>query len=147
MNKYKKAKYFKIYELVGKNVYNKYGEDAWKFIDAKLIDNIDWLREKLNRKITANTYYWGGRFNQRGLRHNLSAITIKKTLKKLIYLSAHILGKALDFDVEGMTAKQVRDFIKKHQKELPHPCRLEEGVTWVHMDVIDTGIKVYIFKP
>lgn len=143
----KKAKHFKIYELVGKRVYSKYGESAWKFIDPKLIDNIDWLRDSLNKKITANTWFWGGRFSQRGLRHNLSAITVKKTLKKSIYLSAHIFGKALDFDVEGMTAKEVRNYIIKHKKELPHPCRLEDGVSWVHMDVIDTGKKVYVFKP
>lgn len=55
--------------------------------------------------------------------------------KTSVYLSAHILGKAGDFDVAGMTAEEARQAIKNNANLLPYPVRLEKGVSWLHMDV------------
>lgn len=145
----KKAKHFEIYELVGATVYDKYGEQAWRFLDPRLIDNIDWVRENLG-KTTVNTWYWGGRFDERGLRDNTQPIFKGKTQRGQLYLSGHVLGMAADFDIEGMTAQQVREWIIAHKDELPHPVRFEwkmngKYITWVHMDVEDMGVKIYKF--
>lgn len=68
--------------------------------------------------------------------------------KKNVYLSAHVLGKAGDFTVRGMTALEARELIKKHADLLPCKIRLEGGVSWLHFDVLPQyGItqKVYEF--
>lgn len=142
-----KAKHFELYELVSKQVYDKYGATAWQFFDPRLIENLDWIRETINKPITINDWFWGGNFDERGLRCNMDEMMVAKTNKKLIYCSPHPLGQGADFDVEGMLAKNVRTWLVTNQNELPHPIRLENGVNWVHMDVRNTGKKIYIFNP
>ena len=69
--------------------------------------------------------------------------------KKVNYLSAHVRGKAGDFTCKGMTAAQARGVILAYQDLLPCNIRLEDDVTWLHMDVLPQyGIedKVYLFK-
>jgi len=147
---YKRAKiYFSIEELVSKKVFKKYGERSWKFLDPELLHTMVVIREGLGKKITVNTWKWGGRFSQRGLRSNLDSIFMGKFRKGRMYLSAHVLGKGIDFDVEGMSATEVRMWLKGVAKELPYKIRLEDGVNWCHLDVIweAHNPKVYIFKP
>ena len=60
-----------------------------------------------------------------------------------------MLGKAADFTVKGMTAEEARRRIKANAHLLPHPLRMEAGVSWLHVDVLPQyGIntKVYEFK-
>lgn len=142
-----KCNHFGIYELVSPRVYNKYGETAWSFFDPRLLITLDWMREKLGKPITINNWYWGGEFTQRGLRCNMDPMMVRLTQRGKIYCSPHPFGQGADLDVEGMTADQVRSWLIEHQKELPYPIRLEEGVNWVHIDVRDFGVKVYLFKP
>jgi hypothetical protein len=69
--------------------------------------------------------------------------------KYKIYLSGHVLGMAVDFDVKGMKAKDVRLWLIEHKSELPYKIRLEKNVNWVHLDVEDEpdNNKVYLFNP
>ena len=57
-------------------------------------------------------------------------------------LSLHISGNALDFDVKGMSANAVRNYIIENQARFPYIKRLEKDVNWVHMDSLDTGKNV-----
>lgn len=142
-----KCKHFILAELVCKHVYYKYGQTAWQFLDPRLLITLDWIREKLERKITVNNWIWGGDFTQRGLRCNLCALVKSKTEKGKIYLSPHPLGQGADFDVEGMTAGEVRAWLIENQEELPYPIRIESMVSWIHLDVRDTGNQIYVFAP
>ena len=139
-------KYFKIQELVCKHVYEKWGDKAWQFLDEKLLANLEWIRERLGKPIVINNWAQGGQFSQRGLRCNTCQLVIEKTDLRKVYLSQHIFGKAVDFDVVGMTAEDVRRWIMAHSSELPYPIRMEDGVNWVHMDTMATGkTKVQVF--
>jgi len=140
-----KAKYFKLHELVCKHIYDKYSEKAWQFLDPRLIITIDWIREYIDKPIYINNYYWNGNQTQSGIRCNICNLVKSKTDKGQVYMSAHIEGQAVDFSVKGMTAEAVRNWLVV--QELPYPIRLEAGVTWVHLDVRNTGQKVYIFNP
>jgi uncharacterized protein YcbK (DUF882 family) len=71
---------------------------------------------------------------------------LKNTNKGTIYVSPHITGEADDYDVQGMHAEEVRQWLIKNQSKLPYPIRLEAGVTWVHMDCRDAGEKVFLFN-
>lgn len=139
-------KYFKIQELVCKHVYEKWGEKAWQFLDDKLLANLEWIRERLGKPIVINNWAQGGQFSQRGLRCNCCILCIEKTDLRKVYLSQHIFGKAVDFDVVGMSAEEVRRWIMSHASELPYPIRMEDRVNWVHLDTMDSGkTKVQIF--
>ena len=50
-------------------------------------------------------------------------------------------GTAVDFDVQGMSAEEVRKWIERNKVLLPYPIRLEEGVNWVHLDMRNDGSK------
>jgi len=146
MNKIKE--YFCIEELVDKEVYNKYGDVAWKFIDEMLIECILVIREELGKPMTINNWKWGGQFSQRGLRHNMSPMVQKKTR---MYLSAHMFGKAVDFDVEGMTAVEVREWIVANADKFPCKIRLERNmkgkpISWVHLDIMSDPSKDKVYQ-
>ena len=129
-----KSKYFRIGELVSKNVYKKYGERAWSFISDDLIKTIDSIREHFNRPIIVNNWLYGGTLEQRGLRANKDQIVKEK---KDYYLSQHCLGNAVDFNVKGMSAKDVYDDILKNKHKFPYLKRIEhieKTPTWIHID-------------
>jgi len=64
---------------------------------------------------------------------------VEKTNAGKIYLSAHTTGEAGDFDIAGMTAERARHIIIDNIDKLPYPIRMEDGVTWLHLDVYDSG--------
>ena len=70
---------------------------------------------------------------QRWLRCNLCPIVANK---QSLYLSAHILGKAGDFTVRGLTAEEARNKIIQNAYLLPYPIRMEKNVTWLHIDTL-----------
>jgi len=142
-----RPQFFYLTELVCPKVYHKFGDRAWMFIDEKAMITLDWIRRTLNKPITVNNWWDDGDYDERGLRCNQCSIVRAKSNKGEIYLSAHVLGKAFDFDVEGMTAAEVRVWLAAHKNEVPYNIRLENHIDWVHMDTFDMGVKIYIFNP
>jgi hypothetical protein len=145
-------KYFCIEEFVSPEVFNKYGETSWQFICPRLLRTILLVRTNLDKPMTINNWKWNGSFTQRGLRENTSNIVSSKTNAGKMYLSAHTMGKAVDFDVKGMEAEEVRMWLKEHAEELPYHIRLEHNmkgkpISWVHLDVFfnPNNPKVYLF--
>lgn len=135
-------RFFDIDELVCKHTLAKWGDKAWQFLATDYLHALLIIRRDiLQRPMYCNGY---GMF-QRGLRCNMCPIVKEKDA---VYLSSHILGKAGDFTVEGMTAKEARALIKANAHLLPCNIRMEGGVTWLHIDTLpQTGVtdKVYIF--
>ena len=125
---------FDIRELVCPHCYNKFKENAWQFISTELLSVLYTLRYVIfNKPIIVNTYHKEGRFSQRGLRCNKCNLVKNKTD---IYLSAHCLGKALDFSVDGVTSEDTRNTIIQNINEFEYPIRLEKDTDgWVHIDV------------
>lgn len=140
--------FFHLTEFVCKDVYEKYGDMAWLFLDEKIVVTIDQIRRMLNKPITINNWYEGGQFSQRGLRCNTCSLIKEKTLKNQLYLSAHVLGMAVDFNVHGMTDGEVAVWIAYNKDKLPYNMRLErDTVGWTHLDVFDNGNKLTFFNP
>lgn len=135
-------KNFELKELVCPHVLNQYGDKAWQFLSTELLSTINVLRNKvINRPMIINN---GTTFTQRGLRCNICELVKSKTKP---YMSAHCLGKAIDFHCTDITPEECRQLIKKNINEFEYPIRLEEGVNWVHVDcyTLDSDIKLTTF--
>lgn len=145
--------YFDVQELVTPWAYKKFKSRGDYFFlsrfDPRLLATILFIRETTGRKMTINNYKWGGDFDERGVRDNLAPIVKARTSA---YWSAHVFAMAVDFDLEGMTAEEVREWLVEHSEELPFKIRLEHtlngvSISWVHLDVVDDPRlgKVYLF--
>ena len=133
---------FQLKELVCPHCVKTYGDKAWQFLSTELLSTIYILRNEVVKKLmVVNT---GTTFTQRGLRCNICELVKGKTTP---YMSAHCLGKAIDFHVNGMSAEEVRQLIKANIDKFEYPIRLEEDVTWVHVDVytLDSDKKLVTF--
>ena len=142
--------YFKIQELVCPHVHAKYGEQAWRFFDTEFLHTLFVVRHDiLRRPMVCNNYHEGGGFSQRGLRCNLCQIVRDYTNKNQVSTLPHVVGAGGDFSIAGMTAQQARTAIAASAAALPCPIRMEDEVTWLHLDTLDTmtGRKVTLFKP
>jgi len=138
--------YFKLEEIVCPHVYNTYGEAAWSFFDPRLIETLEKIRERINRPIMINNWKEGGQYSQRGFRCIKCELVQDAIRDGRLYVSPHMTGQGVDFDVQGMVAEEVRQWIIKNQNILPWPVRMEAGVSWVHMDVRGKDDKkVYLF--
>ena len=103
--------YFEVSELVCPHCYSKFGESSWQFISTELLSTLYILRTKIfNKPITINTWKSGGQFSQRGLRCNMCQLVKNKSS---IYLSAHCLGKAIDFNVKDLDSNTVNNIVRQ----------------------------------
>ena len=137
-----------VKEIVCPHMYEKYGDNAIKFVDPMLIQVLDVIRNKILKcPITINNGVW----KQRGFRCNICQLVADKTKAGKMYLSGHNLGKAIDFSCKIYTVQQVHDLIKKNANLLPCKIRLEsplDASSWVHFDIMNYGQKdkVYVFR-
>lgn len=135
--------YFQVSELVCGHTFSRWGERSWQFLDTDYLAALLIIRRDiLQLPMTCNS----SSATQRGLRCNMCELVKEKEEN---YLSSHILGKAGDFTVKGLTAKQARERIIQNSHLLPCNIRLEDGVTWLHIDVLPQfGVteRVYLFS-
>jgi hypothetical protein len=173
-----KPVYFELEELVCPHIFYKWGDWVWQFFDERILKNLDWIRERngpvfvnnwdqpeyLNSDYVMyirNRIKTGmpivpehvpdapaGLYDERGVRCNLCDLVVKKSKAGVLYITPHVRWQAVDFDVQGRTAEEMRQWIVTNQAKLPYPVRLEKGVSWVHMDVVQQGeMKVQLINP
>ncbi len=123
-----KSKYFKIHELVPKKMFEEYGESAWKYVDPRLIESIDKLKEHFNLgTMTINNYFWGGNREWSGIRTPDSPY--------YSYGSQHSYGNAFDIVFSNYTTEEARNYIIDNPDKFPYIKGMELGVDWLHIDV------------
>jgi len=135
--------YFDIDELVCDHTLRRWGEQAWQFLDTDYLHCLLVIRRDILKK---PMWCNGNTKKQRGLRCNRCQMVRDKTS---VYLSSHVLGKAGDFSITGMTSEQARQKIKENADLLPCNIRMEKAVSWLHFDVLPQyGVtqKVYEFN-
>ncbi len=144
--------YFRIEELVSELVFKKHGNNAWFVFNTETLHCLLLMREGIGKSFTINTWLWGGDYDERGFRENVSSITYNKTMRERLYTSGHVIGCAFDFKVKGMSAPEVRDWIETNEEIFPCKIRLEDlkngtPITWVHFDTkhYENNPKVYRF--
>lgn len=141
--------YFELEELVCKDVFDFYGQTAWQFFDPRILITIDYLREKINKAIFVNNWKDGGQFTQRGFRCLKCQLNHDATINNKMYCSPHSRGMAIDCDIQGILAEESRQWVIKNKDRLPYPVRLENNVSWLHIDCVqvNNSDKVFLFNP
>lgn len=152
------SKNFIIQEFVPKQTFEHFGESSVWLIDPKLINLMQQIRDYFGKSITINNWHSGGNFNYRGFRddsfyyqwdNNLSAYKSKSKGK----FSQHRMGRAVDFNIDGITPDEVRaEFMKNESQWLEMGLTtIEDGKfapTWVHLDIRFTGKNsIFVVKP
>lgn len=135
--------FFDVDELVCNHTFLKWGEASWQFLNTDYLHTLLVVRRDILQAPMTCNY---GIMRQRGLRCNMCPLVQEKGS---VYLSSHLLGKAGDFTIKGMTAEEARQKIRQNAHLLPHPIRMEEGVSWLHIDTLPQwGVeqKVYGFR-
>ena len=138
-----KCKHFKAHELVPPAIYDKFGERSFMFLDDRLLKLCDALREEFG-SATINNYKWGGDRVASGLRSPDSPYYSPT--------SQHSFGRAVDILFKDYSAERVRSVIKddstiwKNGTGL-NSITLEDGVSWLHIDIRNGKAGVNSFKP
>lgn len=116
----------------------------YMFMDRRIVEYAEKVRNYFKVSITINNWNNKGSYQNRGWRAKNSPVGAKNSM--------HKFGKAIDFDVKGLTAEEVRQMIKEDQKLFYSfgLRRVEEGVSWLHSDIKDVDgyeNKIYFFNP
>lgn len=147
-------RHFKAYELVPPEVYDapfidgkKFGERALQFVlDVRTLITADTIREFFAVPVIINDWYWQKRkgvprrkwLTQRGYRPPKSCIGAR--------YSQHRFGRAIDCTLVGITATAARDIIVNHPSEFPYITRVEDNVSWLHVDCANVFHRgIYLF--
>lgn len=139
-----KCKWFKVSELLPKELF-KSENQGWNIFDDRLKETLDAVREILQVPLICNNWMHGGNRNNCGARTKNSPYyrhgsyhTVRPDRKVM----------AADLVSSRMSAQEMRDILVQNYKRLPYPVRIEQGVTWLHIDVAEVpGYKIYFFKP
>lgn len=141
----KLTKDFYLSELVPKIIIEQFGDKGIWFINPKIVNVVQWLRDHVGRSITINNWHDGGSRDESGFR-------LPKTLTGG-KLSQHKFGNAVDILVEGMSPIEVMDIITLNFGVLNSLglTAVEDVVftkTWNHLDCRFTKEKeLIIVKP
>lgn len=145
-------KYFELYELLPPELYTYdmmasevARERAFAtYFDRKLLETIDVVREIIGLPLICNTWFQDGNRVASGYRSSQCPVGVAK--------SQHKEGKAVDLVCNKYTAEQMRQMIKENEHLLPYPIRIEDGVSWLHIDTKErtsgprSNEKIYFFK-
>lgn len=110
-------------------------------MDPRILWTLDQLRKTIGKPITVNNWREGGPFSQRGFRNDPGTGA---------QLSQHRFGRAVDFDIAGISAQEFRAAVKAgtFATELTYITRIEDGVNWIHLDCAAIpGTDIVFFKP
>jgi hypothetical protein len=120
---------FSVQELVPKAFYERFGDKAIRYFDPRILEVLSVIRTHVDSPMTINN--WSSRGGNRqwsGLRTPDSPWYSEG--------SAHSWGMAFD-SVMAYDVDDLRREIISGELVLPHPVRLELGISWFHIDVMN----------
>lgn len=123
------CKHFGLYELVSQELFEQYRDTQWRLwniFDDRLLRGFDLLREDYG-SITINDWYWGGEFNESGLRI--------PGMETYSWTSLHAWAKAFDGKPQDTPVEKIRTDILSNKKDY-HKwfTGVETNISWLHLD-------------
>lgn len=129
-------RFFTLDELCCPHVSDKYEHRSWQFFSTELLHTLLVVRRDI---LQVPLYANGHGYTQRGLRCNQCKLNRDRTDRGEVVMSAHSMGRAIDLVSPKMSARQMREKIEQNADKLPYNVRIERDVTWLHIDVYDSG--------
>lgn len=126
------SEHFEIEEFVPAALYKLFrAKSAW-YIDPRLPEVAELVRECVGRPVTINNWHRGGKYQFRGFR--------PRSCSEGAEYSQHRLGRAIDVSVAGLAPRLVlekimareADFIALGVNTLENP---DFTPTWLHLDL------------
>lgn len=133
------CQFFSLKELVHPDIYNKWGDRAWEFLDPRLLQTLDAIRQEFG-PVVINDWHVGGNHVDSGLRPFDSATGAA--------MSQHKFGRAGDCKFKNTTPLGAASVITARPAQFPFLTTLEDvnkTITWLHVDVRNNptpGIRV-----
>lgn len=144
-----KPDFFRLEELLPQDFFelNKSrGDLLWLIFDDRVLITLDRLHRRYDRAMTVNDWLWNRNnpFNYRGYRPPDCVVGAM--------LSQHRYGRAIDTDIKGVSAHEVRKDIRNNENDpdFEYITRIEDDVNWLHFDVgnwIKEKLGILFFKP
>lgn len=134
------SKNFSIQEFVPKETYAKWGDKSIMFIDPRLVDVAQALRDKYGPLVIN-----GGQYNYSGYRPPTCSVGAKE--------SQHRFGRAIDCKFKQMTVQEVyKDILDNENYWIKKGISTLENIlktpSWLHVDIRWTGEdKIRIVNP
>lgn len=127
---------FIIKELVPKEIYVRWGDKSIWFIDERIFHLINFIRTRFAKPMTINNWHTGGGFNNRGFRTPTCVIGAT--------LSQHRFGRAVDFNIDGVTPQEIyKDIVDNFSLYAKEGLTTIEDISltigWTHIDIRYTG--------
>ena len=138
-----KPEFFKAHEFLPPDSYTRYGERGFFLIDDRLLRLCDALRDEFG-PAKINDYKYGGKRKWSGLRTSDSPYYSTH--------SQHTFGRAVDILFKQISAEDVREQIKTYPNMWllaggVKSITLEEGTSWLHVDIRNGPLGINTFKP
>jgi uncharacterized protein YcbK (DUF882 family) len=124
---------FYLQEFVSKYIYQKYKDNATWYVDDRLIDLAQFIRDRYKKPVIINTWHYSieGAYQYRGHRPMNCKIGAKR--------SQHKYGRAFDFTVDMPLTEVFSDIILNKEKFMKKGLTaiesIEKSRTWIHVDV------------
>lgn len=133
----KLSKNFIIQEFVAEDIYKRFGSSSIWFIDKRIVELAQFLRDNFGKPVYINNWHKGGVRDESGYRLPNTSTGAE--------FSQHKFGRAIDLRIKDYTSEEIRQYIRD-----VFPALLEMGLTtiekntptWVHIDCRETGTDV-----
>lgn len=128
---------FTLEEFIDPKTFKKFGKKSMWFIDPKIVDIAQLLRDLSGVPVKINDWHKGGRYKLSGLRPLTTSIGALR--------SQHKYGRGIDVKVEGLIPSEVHKLILDNKREfLAAGLTTMESVklttSWTHLDCRWTGM-------
>ncbi len=105
----KVSKDFSLAEFVPPAIYEHFVYKSIWFIDPKIVQMAQFIRDRFGKPITINNYLTGGSYQYSAFRDNACTIGAEN--------SQHRHGRAIDFRIQGMSPMEIRaDIIRNFEQ-------------------------------
>ena len=138
--------HYDLREFVPQGIWEQYGTKSLWFVDMRLIEGMEWLRDYFGAAIIINNWHVGGPFQNRGFRAPDSTVGGR--------LSQHKAGRACDFNVVGIKPQKVWSMlVEDWQTVAQHTFfttleDVDHTPSWTHIDGRNNkSNEVLIVKP
>ena len=135
-----------LQELMHQQVYQSWGDRSIMFLDPKIVNILQAIRNRFKVPIIMNDWHNGGRLMNRGFRPHYSSVGAK--------LSQHRFGRAADCHFgDGLTVQEVYADIMANEtwymnQGLTTVEDIRHTTTWLHLDCRWTNEdKIRIVQP